>query len=640
MTGNDLLRQSREAITSFDLPNPPFQFTIGLAQSHLDLLEGVFAEQGDPDLLLEAASTRGRALLHGEGGVGKTTIAKRLLIKVAEHGGFAALIDLRDWSPKLLAEWDKLRADPIVRAHLLLKRLGIPTFDEETLGTLDPDVAILIVLDGLNETPGPTAESILEVADGIASRNPQAAVIVTDRLLRRRLPSRHWQLAGVADVTVPDGSPKIDHPLARGNAFFLSLAMADGTGAPTSTAALDLYLSRHVEVTDEEIDRAAKAAADAYLESSSRTFPLERFAALAGPSATDKLLSAGLLREEHGLAIFRHHLFHDDLAARWLAAGDAHRWTATSFAALTFDANSFDVLALALARIPEQDRADRFVLSVYDYNYYGTAYALAEAAHLGEIAVDQDTHLAIISMLAERRFDSMRLTVAQVEDALRLFSDPTTVKLREASSMTKLISLVGAAEISDPHIEEWQRLFVAAPSSPAPAEAIDALTGDDPLLGWTAANVLRRTVIDPAQLEAVRTTLAEDERSVVRWRAAHALGSQEDASSVGSLLGATHDADRLVRYGAVRSLIDLAYAHRSLRDQILESLAADAQRLAADPKPSQEIERALQRVDANADWIADVTPLVEALWAAAPTIERRERWRVVARDIERAPASV
>ncbi|HUZ81138.1 MAG TPA: HEAT repeat domain-containing protein, partial [Gaiellaceae bacterium] len=365
----------------------------------------------------------------------------------------------------------------------------------------------------------------------------------------------------------------------------------------------------------------------------SRTFPLERFTSIAGHTATEKLLAAGLLREEHGSAIFRHHLFHDDLAARWLAAGDIERWSAKTFAALTFDANSFDVLALALARIPQRDRADRFVLSVYDYNYYGTAYALAEAARLGETAVDNDTRLAIVSMLAERRFDNMRLTVAQVEDALRLFDDPTTMELRNASSIGELLDAVDAKHISDPHICAWQRLFVAPPASAAPAEAIAALTAEDPLLGWTAANVLRRTIMDADQLAAVRSALGEDTRSVVRWRAAHALGSQPEADSVGALLEATRDSDDLVRYGAVRSLIDLAYTHRPLRERILTQLILEADRLSADPKPSLELERALQRVDANADWIADITPLVEALWAAAPTIERRERWRGVARDI-------
>jgi hypothetical protein len=146
--------------------------------------------------------------------------------------------------------------------------------------------------------------------------------------------------------------------------------------------------------------------------------------------------------------------------------------------------------------------------------------------------------------------------------------------------------------------------------------------------------------MDGGQLQAVRSALLGDERSVVRWRAAHALGSQLATESVPSLLDATEDADALVRYGAVRSLVDLAARHEALRGTILSALKDEAERLVADPKPALELERALQRVDATPEWITAITPLVEELWAKAPSIERREHWRVVARKIEHpAPLS-
>jgi hypothetical protein len=633
-TVDEFLGRSATVIAGFDFPEPEFLFTIGLADSHLELLEGRFAERGTPDLLTESAWRHGRVLLHGEGGVGKSTVVRRLMSAVSRDGGFAAVVDLRDWTPGLLEEWDELRGDPAARAELLLGCLSAPVFSEEDLGTLGPDRAALLVLDGLNETPGPTANSILEVADAIAVRNPQAGVLVTDRLLRRTLPSRHWQLAGVVDVTPPEGHPAVHHPLARGNAFFLSLALKEGMDAVPGTAVLDEFMSRHVELDSAELASASTAAADAYIAASSRIFALHRFVAVAGEPVVDKLVAAGVLRADTEQAIFRHHLFHDDLAARWLADGDSDRWVADNFAALTFDANSFDVLALALARIDDPDHADRFVLSVYDYNYYGTAYALAEGARLGTTAVSDDTRFAVVSMLAERRFDQMRPTVDQVEDALRLFDDSTTVALRRVLTLSDLLELVGNREVHDPHISLWQSLFVVAPGSTASSQAVEALTGDDPLLGWTAANVLRRTEMNDEQLQAVWAALRDDERSVVRWRAAHALGSQPEPDSVVRLLGGTEDANPLVRYGAVRSLVDLAAGHESLRGTVLSALKEEAERLVADPKPATELERSLQRVDATSEWIKAITPLVEELWAKAPSIERREHWRVVARKIE------
>lgn len=634
----DLIERSAALVGEFQFPEPQFEFTVGLAGSHLDLLEGTFVEEGNPSLLLQAARARGRVLLHGEGGAGKTTVAKRLMASVSEEGRFVALVDLRDWNPDMLSAWNELRGEPAARADLLLESLSTPEFGEGDLALLSPEAPALLVLDGLNETPGPTADSILEVADGIAARNPQVGVLVTDRLLRRTLPSRHWQLAGIIDVLLPGGKT-VAGQLARGNAFFLDLAIEDasseedGLSETPATAILDKYLALHVGLDGAGLSHASTAAADAYLQSSSRVFELERFEAIAGEEAVEALAGAGLLKGNDGHAIFRHHLFHDDLAARWLAEGGEDRWNADNFAALTFEANSFDVLALALTRVGTADGANHFVLSVYDYNYYGTAYALAEGDRLGDTAVGSDTRLAIISMLAERRFDRMVPTVAQVEDALRLFDDETAPDLRQADTLGQLLELVASAEIEDPLIHRWQELFVAPPGSPAPEDAVEYLVGDNPLLGWTAANVLRRTEMDDEQVAAVWTAMKADVHPVVRWRAAHALGNQPIEESVARLLDATSDKNALVRYGAVRSLVDLAATHENLRPEILSALEDDAARLVNDPKPAVELERSLQRVDSTPEWIADVSPLVQELWAKAQSIEDREHWRVVARRI-------
>ncbi|MCW2981285.1 MAG: hypothetical protein JWO14_3012 [Solirubrobacterales bacterium] len=632
-----LAESSAKFAEGLELPEPAFHFTIGLAEGHLPLLEGRFTEEGEPQILIDAALKHGRVLLHGEGGVGKSTVAKRLLIKVRQEEGFAALVDLRDWNPDILSTWEELDGEPVTRADLLLEGLGNPRFNEGDLALLGESTAAIIVFDGLNETPGPTAASILEVAEEIARRNPRVGILVTDRLLRRSLPSRRWQLASVVEVSAPDGTVSLSS-LARGNAFFLSLAIKNGLGDRPAKGVLDEYLSRHVGLTGQGLSRASKAAADAYFESSSRVFDLARFISTAGDDAVDSLVDGGVLRRQGSEGVFSHHLFHDDLAARWLAAAGEDQWNAKTFEALTFEANSFDALALALTRIDEPELADRFVLSVYDYNYYGTAYALAEGVRLGGTRVGQDTYLAIVAMLAERRFDPMLPTFDQVEDALRLFEDETAISLRRARSVEELLEEVAKFEVADPVICKWQPLFVTAPGSPATEQIVNFLVGANPLLGWTAANVLRRTKISPEQLARVWSVLADDERPVVRWRAAHALGSQPEDGSVERLFGATCDEDSLVRYGAVRSLVDLAAEHQSLREPILARLEIEAERLVDDPRPAKELERSLQRVESDAAWLDAITPLVEELWAKAPTDERREHWRLVARQIANPPA--
>src|SRR4051812_7570794 len=98
---DSLLARSTAMVDGFQLPEPEFLFEIGLAKDHPRLLEGVFERTGGPEILAELARTTGRVLLHGEGGIGKSTIARRLLAHACAVGDLAVLVDLRRWTPSL-----------------------------------------------------------------------------------------------------------------------------------------------------------------------------------------------------------------------------------------------------------------------------------------------------------------------------------------------------------------------------------------------------------------------------------------------------------------------------------------------------------------------------------------------------------
>ena len=75
-------------------------------------------------------------------------------------------------------------------------------------------------------------------------------------------------------------------------------------------------------------------------------------------------------------ASFRHHLIHDYLAALHMAQ-DRSTWTPGGFDTITLTASSFDPLAMVLEQLPDPADADLFLRRIYDWNFYGAAYALA-----------------------------------------------------------------------------------------------------------------------------------------------------------------------------------------------------------------------------------------------------------------------
>jgi hypothetical protein len=343
------------------------------------------------------------------------------------------------------------------------------------------------------------------------------------------------------------------------------------------------------------------------------------------------LKAAGRLVLDPPQASFDHHLFHDTLAARWLAA-DETRWNAAELDTLTFSASSFDALALALEQLPDPAQADLFVRRIYDWNYYGAAYALARARQLGGIEISTGMHVALLAMLAERRWDPVRSTADRVEDALRLVGDDLAKDLLGADSPHAVRERIATEVLQGDVYEAWRRLFVRPDGVPADAQLLDALVDEESLLGWTAANVLRRAA--PTQMAATQVigVLAGHRSPTIRWRAAHVLGAWSSEAAVQALRGALMRDELWVQYGALRSLIDIAASTKgAARERHLRWLIDCLDEIKAmPPQILEELERALVRVPAPKNWVSNAGEIVEALYASEHDEHKRDRWRRLA----------
>lgn len=625
-TSADVLARMAARASDLETPDPPFEFVVGWAEDYASALTERLGEETGADSLWEHALRTGRVLLLGEGGAGKSSLMRRLWHRARGDGMFASYVDLRRWRSELADEWHAAD-DDAWRAELLLERLGVPSTSEAELELVGLDTRALVLIDGINEVANRDAEQLLICAEHLARHHPHAGVVVTDRLVRRDVLGPRWSLARVIRAEAPNATVTGDPKLIR-NAFFLNLAIRGELEGDSASAAFLTYLRRHVGLSEAELDAAAAAAADAYHQHAGRTFDHERFQDLAG-SAGDKLVASGRLVLDPPQASFDHHLFHDTLAARWLAA-DESRWGRAELNALTFGASSFDALALALEQLPDPARVDLFVRRIYDWNYYGAAYALARARQLGDVEVSTGMHVALLAMLAERRWDPVRSTADRVEDALRLVGDEVAEDLLVAENPEEVRERILREDLQGDLYEAWRRLFVREDGVPADDELLSALIDEESLLGWTAANVLRRAA--PTQLAASRViaTLAEHSSLTIRWRAAHVLGAWPSEATVSALQRALLDDETWeVRYGAVRSLVDVAaLSQETERDRQLRWLIDHLDAIKAMPSQVlEELERVLVRVPAPANWVSGAGEVVEALYASESDEDQRSRWR-------------
>ena len=155
----------------------------------------------------------------------------------------------------------------------------------------------------------------------------------------------------------------------------------------------------------------------------------------------------------------------------------------------------------------------------------------------------------MLAMLAERRWDPFRATAQQVSDALALFPSGTADSFLDAPDLASIFELVRSLISEGSSLWKWANVFTHQIGSPVSDDDMVALEEGDSLMGWTMANVLKRSMLSDRQLARLTGILANGPDPTVRWRAAHALGAHPAQIDVDALFRALDDTYHWVVYG-------------------------------------------------------------------------------------------
>jgi HEAT repeat protein len=406
--------------------------------------------------------------------------------------------------------------------------------------------------------------------------------------------------------------------------------LQDPANLGSSSSRLQSYFQTHAGIYEGSLGELTRAAFELYLENGARSFRLESLERRVGPEVVASLLAAELLRLDGEFAFFSHHLLHDYLAARFVAAND-RTWTADTFQSITFGANSFDTLVFALEQIPSVAAGDLFARLVFDWNPYAVAYSISEAA-TQDLKVSEAMQFVLLAMLAERQFDLIAASAVRASDALAVFPSADASDFLRAGTIRDVIHIVSNRTYDTPWFRDWRELFTERSGGSVEGHAVRMIGERDSIVGWTAANVIKRLRVDEGGIREVRGYAASDS-STIRWRAAHALGAFPDDESIGVLLGLLNDADAWVRYGSIRSLVEAsARGTAGLRSGIFRKLAALVAARRIDVKTLREFEKAifLAKGKIPPDWIPAVSPVLECLFDSAESLNDHDHWAEVA----------
>jgi nucleoside phosphorylase len=573
-----------------------------------------------------------RIVLLAQAGAGKTELLRRLARDVGPER-VPVLVDLKRWTPDHSAALLNIFAQGLLMSGTeavdLLLRLAAGDIGVDLLQRAVQHQRVLLMVDGLNEVDPEVADRLIDTLNDYVRSHENASVLVTDRVHRDRY-TEDWKPVLVNTLGEDIVTSHLDSHFPPGTyaqrsdeerallavPFFLALAVEGTTPELGSRAeALERFFLEQVGLSQSEMNSAAQSALDVYLRKASRSFESEEMKTSLGDEVWSRLTDAKVISRSGNDYRFEHQLYHDFLVSVAVLPVDRKRWTHELLDAVTFRASSIDPLTFALSQADGASQGDELLRALEDWNWRVTVRVMGAVEKERQLDVSQSLRIALLANLAEKRFDPVAASAGDADELLERFDDDEAASMRSANNAIELAQIVARMAVPSPEgwYDEWRELFTR--QQQLTDGTIRELTHPEGLHGWTAANVIRRFPLTEVQEQELRDLYAsrwwdDDPRSEsIRWRAIHAMGSAISRDVVTSLLeAAENDRYPWAKYGAIRSLLEIAARENELRDSVFDGLRKLLAKF--DAHERLQLVRSANQATVADGWCAAVRPLV------------------------------
>jgi hypothetical protein len=586
-----------------DLANPKKGLPIPDKSFHLTFSsEG--SQKQDVDLLADFILKNTRVLLLGNAGGGKSGIVRKCAEKLIESNEFPIVLNFKRWKEKI-NEADRGRLIDADTSYTdkfdILCKTAVTDTD---LGRIEKLPKQIILADALNEIyDSQDVQNIILILDEYVRKNAahDVCVLITDRAKQSYYDS-DWLVADLNLLELKDVRDNIierfdensfneltdsERELLR-TPFFLNIALDKQSASPRLGSAADAinnYFLNNLKVSADELNKLAEAAFEAYRSEHAVSFSIEKFRGKSGETAFNKLVEANVIiaTDDH-TAKFDHQLKHDFLASKYLA-DNQKVWAWDAFDKVTFKSKSLEPLFMAMEQLPDQDQAGNFLKKIYDWNWKAPLRCLQHDEETNKGLLSDEIKIALLALNAEKIFDPVIKTSQKAREQIEKISSDFALKFLEADSPEKLREIVSAYPPESEWFNTWQNLFIRSAETELSESDLQMIISPDPILGWTASNVIRRFDLcseDFRQLSAYLHLSFELENenvnssgNTIQWRLVHALGKFEDRTTLDLLFHTlSRSGYNWAKYGAVRSLIEIAAftANENTRTEIIEKI--------------------------------------------------------------------
>jgi len=605
--------------------------------------------------LLDIVEHDRRVAVIGRSGVGKSELLNAAVRQLAAADDPVVVhIDLKTgwssaWAEAMPTAWYGEHLDPSMDA--LLNAATPPLAITQLNEFAEDSDRLILLVDALNEVPPSVARQIRLVLGEYSRQHPNVQVLVTDRVGESEYRELRWTVLMLPSLDPAEAERILDARFSTGAygrlseadqgllriPFYLDRALREAALEPPSALGIIEQYWRGAGLSPRGVEVVGQVALDALMRGEAMLSQADR-KRLEEQGLLDRLLESHLLVKTPSNIVFAHRLIHQYFAGKYLAT-DPSLWQPEALDAITSFAASPEGVGMVIKSIPDKEGRDKFLHRVYDWNWRASVQTLSES-RAGVNAISEATEEAILAMAAEKRFDPVEGTRERITALLADVAGPIAAEFKslEQEGLQQAIAAINHPESS--WWQQWQQIFLAhSPAEIFSDGMIEQLVSETSLIGWMAANVLRRAEPPIDFAERVRLIYRSHpdrapRQRTIRWRVLHTLGAWPAIENARLLIEGMGDEHIWCRYGAVRSLIEMAArtSDHGLRDQIIDQLSQRWTDL--DPEPLSQLAWASRYADADAEWPLAIRPLIEQVRDAQRN-EERERWERRFADFER-----
>jgi len=594
------MREVKEVVRVFerDTPLPPFTYKVSRAQTYSQLKMGAYEFLSQNPSVLIPNGALPAIVLHGGGGTGKTRIVHSLLAQVVASGDHPVLLDLRKYSVE--GEQGKKSQDKDTLIEDILSAASVPRRTPREIERLAKEGHLVIMIDGLNEVTREVRSALVDHVRALR-KNGACYLLVTDRFgAGDSLETFHHAVVDRLDPTEVRtlfnevfGTGAFEHLDAHSQEvfcrpFFLSLALRTRrsfAGPRLWSSIFQEFFFNQLHMTEQNLGSLAKATLRSFDKDG--TFSLAEFKQNVNPEVYQVLVAAEVLgRDDTG---FEHYLWRDYLVSRHLAHTEGD-WKDYVFDVVTTFSYSLESLSLTIEQLTDRESKDTFLKAVFNWNYFAAADCIAKFQEEDPEPrqVSSSIRTAILTAVAEKRFDSVERTRQRAEEICREHRYEFAQPFVDSHTLEELKKHVVGIQGQEEWFMAWRSLFTTPDGTKFTSEQIDLIQSEDSIIGLATANFARRGILDVTAQKYLRRIYEESASELkksVRWRVVHVLGTCPDAQNVVMLLDVLHkDPYHWVQYGAARSLVEIAArSDLNLRSQVVSGLA----KFVAEYGPSQ-----------------------------------------------------